>query len=189
LKGMAESRRGEGHRRVWLKCSKSVAGRTQVWPARAGFSRVGRQKTRSSPRKRGPRGPSAKPSMLLWIPAIGVRSTPSFGRLCAGTNGFVARSARLILIHFSNSPTRHSSAARIFDQAPGAACILNFALPGKEPRARGTPGAGRTQVYAVCANQVLGPTGLDASRHRGLSKSLLVPQVRQNQRRPARGVC
>ncbi len=30
LKGMAESRRGEGHRRVWLKCSKSVARRTQV---------------------------------------------------------------------------------------------------------------------------------------------------------------
>jgi hypothetical protein len=32
-----------------------------------------------------------------------------------------------------------------------------------------------------------GPAGLDASRHRGVSKSEL-PQVRQNPRRPARGV-
>lgn len=48
------------------------------------------------------------------------------------------------------------------------------------------PGAHK---FTQCAQTwVLGPTGLDASRHRGLSKSLFVPQVRQNQRRPARGV-
>ena len=56
------------------------------------------------------------------------------------------------------------------------------------PRARGTPRVpGAHKFTRVCANKVLGPTGLDASRHRGLS-SPYSPQVRQIPRRPARGV-
>jgi len=69
-----------------------------------------------------------------------------------------------------------------FYAAPGTPSFLGrSATPGEEPRARGTPG-----VH-------IGPAGLDASRHRGLSKSLClafrsgssdrqsVPQVRQTQ--------
>ncbi len=46
--------------------------------------------------------------------------------------------------------------------------------------ARDAVGSGRTEVHAsVRKLKVLRPTGLDASRHRGLSK-LIVPQVRQS---------
>jgi hypothetical protein len=51
--------------------------------------------------------------------------------------------------------------------------------PESTAGARDAVGSGCTHVYAVCANRVLGPTGLDASRHRGVSK-LIVPQVRQS---------
>ena len=46
--------------------------------------------------------------------------------------------------------------------------------------ARDAVGSGRTQVYASRRKlKVLRPTGLDASRHRGLSKQFM-PQVRQS---------
>jgi hypothetical protein len=58
----------------------------------------------------------------------------------------------------------------------------------KEPRARGTPRVpGALKLAQRAQTKVLGPAGPGASRHRGLPKSV-VPQVRQNPRRPARGV-
>jgi hypothetical protein len=81
------------------------------------------------------------------------------------------------------------SAARIFGQAPGAACNSACASPGKEPRARGTPRVGRTQVYAACANEgarAHGPRRLATSR---LVEVLVSAASPPTQRRPARGVC
>jgi hypothetical protein len=98
---------------------------------------------------------------------------------------FNCQTARLSL-PFGEASQR--SAARIFEQAPGSPAVeRNFRRPKREPRARGT------------RKGPDGPAGLDASRHRGLSKSFLPafhsfelrrgkPQVRQIRRRPARGV-
>ena len=57
---------------------------------------------RSSPRKRAPRI-----ALFGWIPAIGVRSTPSFGRLCAGMSGVKLwmRVAWLLLVFAPIVPT------------------------------------------------------------------------------------
>jgi hypothetical protein len=63
--------------------------------------------------------------------------------------------------------------------------VFKFRLPPK--RARGTPGSRRSQACADCARQnyrTHGPRHLAMPRHSGS----LVPQVRRNPRRPARGV-
>ena len=73
------------------------------------------------------------------------------------------------------------------------------APPGKRPRARGTPGVRNASPLAPKAlTKLLGPTDLDASRHRGLSKSEIAasppnPPLEERRRcarlwRPARGV-
>src|SRR5207248_8188963 len=94
-----------------------------------------------------------------WIPAF------------AGMNGDCCTFARL-----SYSLVKQPTLRRPDFWGAGTACSLVSRPPRKENRGR----AGRLGPD--------GPTGLDASRHRGLSKSLLVPQVRQIPRRPARGV-
>ena len=77
--------------------------------------------------------------------------------------------------------TSGHASSPVFLAAPGRpySNFLSAALENAEG-ARDARGPGRTQVYAVCANKALGPTDLDASRHRGLSKSEL-PQVRPTQ--------
>ena len=88
-----------------------------------------------------------------------------FATCCAasGEHG-LCWTAQTLQIHLSNSPVflrriSQRSAARIFEQAPGPPAVLLAARPSKK-----TEGARD-------ARGPDGPTGLDASRHRGLSKS------------------
>jgi len=152
------------------------AGQSPLTPTKAGLQ--GRPATSAHPRESG--GP------VLTQPNARQRRNPAFAGMSGGCCSSVRHSTP---IYFSNSPRSQRSAARIFDQAPGSACILESPhRPEKEPRARGTPGVQRD------------PRGLDASRHRGLSKSC-VPHLSlwfersakraaspPNLRRPARGV-
>src|SRR5581483_8431752 len=79
--------------------------------------------------------------------------------------GRVKKAGLALPISLSNS--RHASSPLFFAR-PGVSRIASFriALESTEG-ARDARGPGRTQVYAVCANRVLGPTGLDTSRRRG----------------------
>src|SRR5581483_1983094 len=79
--------------------------------------------------------------------------------------GRVKKAGLALPISLSNS--RHASSPLFFDR-PGVSRIASFriALESTEGALDGR-GPERTQVYAVCANRVLGPTGLDTSRRRG----------------------
>jgi hypothetical protein len=95
--------------------------------------------------------------------------------------------ARALLHRFDFQTTRvtvsQRSAARIIWSARGTPYFqirLRCASADK-PRARGTPRVRGALKFTQCAQtKMLGPAGLDASRHRGLSKSV-IPQVRQTQ--------
>ena len=97
------------------------------------------------------------------------------------------------LIHLSNSPP--SRCARLANAPPPGFLLRRREPPAVEIRhtrkrtegARDARGPERTPFALKAQSSMLGPTDLDASRHRGLSKSEL-PQVRQTRWRPARGV-
>ena len=72
--------------------------------------------------------------------------------------------------------------------APGRPS-LSFPPPRKRTEgARDAKGPGALKFTQVAQTKMLGPAGLDASRHRGLSKSGSAASP-PNPRRPARGVC
>jgi hypothetical protein len=93
---------------------------------------------------------------------------------------------------------RTSAIRRIVWRGPGRPVFASF--PPPQPRARGTPGSGRTQVYAVRKHECSDPRASFASRQRGMPKPNCAcrwlfaklgqgtPQVRRFPGRPARGV-
>jgi hypothetical protein len=191
-------------------------------PGRAHEDEADPQNPRSSPRKRGPRGQAYSVECCAGSPSqvgfsrLAHEITPTSGRPDVGPRGrtdwLPALPALLIQISNSQRSARRLEPVRAKTRQGKRHRPVSLRRrvrrrlgedprhPGQEPRARGTPGVAGAHKFTPCAQtRVLGPTGLDASRHRGLSSvvecrpSLAKSAARHaasppNPRRPARGV-
>jgi hypothetical protein len=93
--------------------------------------------------------------------------SPSFILMHNPTPGALRRT-----LPFQGRDKKQAPSSPVFFAARAARRFIYFRRSRKEPRARGTPRVRGALKFTQCAQtKMLGPTGLDASRHRGLSKS------------------